>query len=43
MGTETRIGIVTGLAKPSEQDSFTGIGFAVPITTAGSAAGLPDY
>jgi S1-C subfamily serine protease len=37
------IGIVTALANPSQQDSFTGIGFAVPIATAGGAAGLPDY
>jgi S1-C subfamily serine protease len=37
------IGIVTALAKPSGQDSFTGIGFAVPIEVAGSAAGLPEY
>ena len=37
------IGIVTALANPSEQNSFTGIGFAVPITTAGGAAGLPAY
>ncbi len=37
------IGIVTGLANPSKQNFFIGIGFAVPITTAGGAAGLPDY
>jgi S1-C subfamily serine protease len=37
------IGIVTALAKPSEQDSFTGIGFAVPIQIAGGAAGMPEY
>jgi S1-C subfamily serine protease len=37
------VGIVTALANPNEQDSFTGIGFAVPITIAGGAAGLPDY
>jgi S1-C subfamily serine protease len=37
------IGIVTALAKPSEQDSFTGIGFAVPIQVAGGAAGVPEY
>ena len=37
------IGIVTALANPSEQNSFTGIGFAVPITTASSAAGAPRY
>jgi S1-C subfamily serine protease len=37
------IGIVTGLVNPTEQDVFIGIGFAVPITTAGGAAGLPPY
>lgn len=37
------IGIVTALANPFERDSFTGIGFAVPINTAGGAAGLPNY
>jgi S1-C subfamily serine protease len=37
------IGIVTALANPSEQNTFTGIGFAVPISTAGGAAGFPDY
>ncbi len=37
------IGIVTALANPSRQDSFTGIGFAVPIGSAGGAAGLPAY
>lgn len=37
------VGIVTALANPSRQESFTGIGFAVPITTAGGAAGLPPY
>ena len=37
------IGIVTALANPSDQDFFTGIGFAVPINTAGGAAGLPNY
>lgn len=37
------IGIVTALANPAKQESFTGIGFAVPITTAGGAAGLPLY
>ncbi|MDQ4068896.1 MAG: trypsin-like peptidase domain-containing protein [Actinomycetota bacterium] len=34
------IGIVTGLANPSG-DGFIGIGFAVPIGTAGGAAGAP--
>jgi S1-C subfamily serine protease len=37
------VGIVTALANPSEQDFFTGIGFAVPIQIAGGAAGLPPY
>ncbi len=36
------IGIVTAIASPSEQVSFSGIGFAVPITTAGGAAGAPN-
>jgi S1-C subfamily serine protease len=37
------IGIVTALANPSDQNFFIGIGFAVPITTAASAAGAPRY
>jgi S1-C subfamily serine protease len=37
------IGIVTALANPTEQEFFIGIGFAVPITIAGSAAGAPPY
>ncbi|WP_420629871.1 S1C family serine protease [Candidatus Leptofilum sp.] len=37
------IGIVTALANPSEQNFFIGIGFAVPINTAASAAGAPRY
>ena len=37
------IGIVTGLVNPTKQDVFIGIGFAVPITVAGGAAGLPPY
>lgn len=42
------IGIVTALASPIEQNAqfigtFTGIGFAVPIDTAGGAAGAPPY
>jgi S1-C subfamily serine protease len=36
------IGIVTGLANPSGTDDFAGIGFAVPIATAGQAAGAPS-
>jgi S1-C subfamily serine protease len=35
------VGIVTALANPSDQSFFVGIGFAVPIATAGGAAGGP--
>jgi S1-C subfamily serine protease len=35
------VGIVVGLANPSGNDAFAGIGFAVPIATAGGAAGAP--
>ena len=35
------IGIVEGLANPTEQNFFVGIGFAIPINVAGGAAGLP--
>jgi S1-C subfamily serine protease len=35
------IGIVTGLANPAGDHDFVGIGFAVPIATAGGAAGAP--
>jgi S1-C subfamily serine protease len=37
------VGIITGIVNPSGQDVFIGIGFAVPITAAGGAAGLPPY
>jgi S1-C subfamily serine protease len=37
------VGIVTGLANPTEDSFFVGIGFAVPIDIAGGAAGLPPY
>jgi len=37
------IGIVTALLNPTEDDVFIGIGLAVPIDIAGSAAGLPQY
>jgi S1-C subfamily serine protease len=37
------IGIVTALANPSEENFFIGIGFAVPIGVALSAAGGPSY
>ncbi len=36
------IGIVIGLANPAGNDEFAGIGFAVPIATAGAAAGAPS-
>jgi S1-C subfamily serine protease len=36
------IGIVTALANPSQQGFFVGIGFAVPIETAGGGAGAPS-
>ena len=36
------VGIVTGLANPSQQAFFVGIGFAVPITTAAGVAGTPQ-
>ena len=35
------VGIVTGLINPTEQEVFIGIGFAVPIRVAASAAGGP--
>ncbi len=35
------VGVVTALANPTGADSFAGIGFAVPIATAGGAAGAP--
>lgn len=37
------IGIVAGLVNPTDQEVFIGLGFAVPITVAGQAAGLPPY
>ena len=37
------VGIVTGLVNPTDQDVFIGIGFAVPIEVAASAAGSPPY
>lgn len=36
------VGIVTALANPSKQAFFVGIGFAVPIATAGGVAGGPQ-
>jgi S1-C subfamily serine protease len=35
------VGIVAALVNPTQQNVFIGIGLAVPITTAGGAAGLP--
>jgi S1-C subfamily serine protease len=35
------VGIVTALANPSRDGFFMGVGFAVPIGTAGGAAGAP--
>ena len=35
------VGIVTGLINPGDDDVFIGIGFAVPIDVAVSAAGGP--
>jgi S1-C subfamily serine protease len=37
------VGIVIGILNPTDEDFFVGIGFAVPITTAGGAAGMPLY
>ncbi len=37
------IAIVTALLNPSKQESFAGIGLAVPIGVAGAGAGLPPY
>lgn len=36
------VGIVTALVNPTGSDFFAGIGFAVPIETAGGAAGGPE-
>lgn len=36
------VGIVTALANPADQTFFVGIGFAVPIATAGGEAGAPQ-
>ncbi|HEY1015559.1 MAG TPA: trypsin-like peptidase domain-containing protein, partial [Herpetosiphonaceae bacterium] len=35
------VGIIVGIINPTEQKVFVGIGFAVPITVAGAAAGMP--
>ena len=37
------IGVVTGILNPSNHRTFVGIGFAVPIESAASAAGLPPF
>jgi len=37
------VGIVTAILNPNEQRTFIGIGFAVPIENAASAAGLPPF
>lgn len=37
------VGIVTGIANPTKQHVFIGIGFAVPITVAARAAGSLPY
>ncbi|HPU51667.1 MAG TPA: trypsin-like peptidase domain-containing protein, partial [Burkholderiaceae bacterium] len=37
------VGIVTGILSPGTQRVFIGIGFAVPIESAASAAGVPPF
>ena len=37
------VGIVTAILNPTEQRTFIGIGFAVPIENAAAAAGLPPF
>jgi S1-C subfamily serine protease len=37
------VGIVTAILNPSEQRTFIGIGFAVPIDNAAAAAGMPPF
>ncbi len=37
------VAIVVGIVNPTEGDFFIGIGFAVPINVAASAAGMPPY
>ena len=37
------VGIVTAILNPNEQRTFVGIGFAVPIENAASAAGMPPF
>jgi serine protease DegQ len=37
------VGIVTAILNPSEQRTFIGIGFAVPIDSAANAVGMPPF
>ncbi|MGR4869546.1 S1C family serine protease [Variovorax sp. LARHSF232] len=37
------LGIVTAILNPTQQRTFIGIGFAVPIENAASAAGMPPF
>jgi S1-C subfamily serine protease len=37
------VGVVTGILNPTSARTFLGIGFAVPIENAASAAGLPPF
>ena len=37
------VGIVTAIYNPNHQRTFVGIGFAVPIESAASAAGMPPF
>jgi S1-C subfamily serine protease len=37
------VGIVTGIANPTEEHVFIGIGFALPITVAAGGGGSPPY
>jgi len=37
------VGVVTGILNPTNHRTFVGIGFAVPIESAASAAGLPPF
>jgi S1-C subfamily serine protease len=37
------VGIVTAILNPSEERTFIGIGFAVPIENAASAVGMPPF
>ena len=37
------VGIVTAILNPTSARTFIGIGFAVPIENAASAAGLPPF